>query len=264
VRPAAAAAVALATFCGCAASRPVLRHPVAEGDLLPSAETLLRALSERRDALQSLRTLARLEYSTGEETRRAKQFILAARPDRLRFEVLSPFGAVFVLTTSHGRLAAYARDEATVYRGSASPANLERYTTVELPIAAAVDLLLGTPPMGKTGQLVVSRDNGLIKLWQQASGGGARVTWFTPRLDPALYEEQAADGRVILRARFEHFADVSSVRLPTRLSLETPPAGRRVDIDLRDPEVNPTLADPLFALDTIGGTREIDLDQGVN
>lgn len=264
MRSAVAATIAFAVLSGCAASRP-LGPTVPAGEPLPSAEALLGVLHSRREALRSLRTLARLEYFAGEETRRAKQVILASRPDRLRFEILSPFGAVFVLATSDGRLAAYARDEATVYRGSASPANLERYTTIELSIAAAVDLLLGTPPMSRAGPLVVSRDEGLIKLWQESPAGGARVTWFTPqRLDPALYEEQDQEGQVVLRARFEQFADVGSIRLPTRLWLEAPMAARRVSVELREPEVNLPLADPLFALDTIGGTKEIDLDQGVN
>ena len=208
--------------------------------------------------------MARLEYSAPDETRRAKQIILAARPDRLRFEVLSPFGAVFVLAASHGRLAAYARDEGTIYRGAASAENLERYTSVDLPVSAAVDLLLGTPPMSAEGQPVVSRDEDAIKFWEGLPRGGARVTWFTGELDPARYEEQNADGQVVLRALFERFADVGGVRLPTQLSIETPMLQRRVAIELRDPEVNPTLADPLFALDTPRGTKEIDLDETLN
>ena len=78
--------------------------------------------------------MARVSYSSPEESRKAKQLLIAARPDRLRFEILSPFGTVFVLTAADGALAAWAREESTVYRGSASAANLQRYAQVDLPV----------------------------------------------------------------------------------------------------------------------------------
>jgi hypothetical protein len=97
---------------------------------------------------------ARLRYSAPEESRSAKQLVIAERPDRLRFEILSPFGAVFVLTAADGALAAWTRSESTVYRGSASAENLQRYAQVDLPVATAVDLLLGTPPLRERGRRV--------------------------------------------------------------------------------------------------------------
>lgn len=256
-------ALLVVALSGCAPRRVGVPTPTVDASL-PPAEQLLRYVSDRRDAIHSLRTVARLAYTSPTEKRRAKQIILAARPDRLRFEVLSPFGPVFVLATSAGRLAAYARDEATVYRGAASPANLERYTSVELPITAAVDLLLGTPPIDGHRAPVVSRDAGQLRLLCDMQDGTARVVWFTPELDPARFEQWTADGAVALRATFAGYADINRVRLPLQLSLEMPSTQRRVDIELREPEVNPVLDEPLFALDTPRGSQEVDLDQGIN
>ena len=258
----AAGTLLVVVLSGCAARQAPVPTPATDA-ALPAADELLRHVSARRDAIHSVRTIARLAYTSPTEKRRAKQVILAARPDRLRFEVLSPFGPVFVLAASDGRLAAYARDEATVYRGAASPANLERYTSVELPITAAVDLLLGTPPIDDTNAPLVSRDAGQVRLFCDR-GDGARVVWFTPQLDPDRFEQWSANGDVVLRARFAQYADIDGVRLPLHLSLETPSTQRRVDIELREPEVNPVLDDPLFALDTPRGSQEVDLDQGMN
>jgi hypothetical protein len=221
-------------------------------------------MAQRRAMFHSLRTLARLTYTSPTETRHAKQIILAARPDRLRFEVLSPFGPIFVLATSAGRLAAYAREEATVYRGTASPANLERYTSVELPITAAVDLLLATPQLDGDPDPAVSWDDGAVRLLCDADDRTARVVWLTPQGDPARFERWAADGDVVLRATFSQYAEVSGIRVPLQLSLETPAIHRRIDIELREPEINPVLDEPLFALDTPRGSKEVDLDQVVN
>ena len=50
--------------------------------------------------------------------------------------------------------------------------------------------------------------------------------------------------------------------MPTRLGLELSAGQQRIDITLRDPEVNPTLTDALFALETPDGSKEIHLDGG--
>jgi outer membrane biogenesis lipoprotein LolB len=253
--------VALSLLCACPL-RPAAPPPAWRADATVHAEDLLRAVETRRAHVRTLRALARTAYISPAERRRAKQVILAARPDRLRFEVLSPVGTVFVLAVGHGVLAAYARDEQTVYRGAASAANLQRYAAVELPAATAVDVLLGTPPLPRTAQNVVSRDGGLMQLWQ-ADGADVHVTWFTPALDTARYEQRDADGHVRLRAVYGAYVGTDPARLPTRLRLELP-AARQLAIELRDPELNPALADAAFVLETPPGSREVDLDQAVN
>src|SRR5512143_544694 len=135
-----ATAVALA---GCSI-RPAPGPPAPAGALVdPSA--IVAADAARRTTLRSLRAWARLAYESPDESHKAKQLLVAERPDRLRLEIFSPFGAVFVLAAADGSLAAYDRGAATVYRGAANADNLRRYTQMDLPVAGAVDLLLGTP-----------------------------------------------------------------------------------------------------------------------
>jgi outer membrane lipoprotein-sorting protein len=250
----------VALLAGCA-SRSAPRPATAPVGTLPSAQHILDALTQRRQAVRSVRAMARLSYTSPEESRKARQLVVAERPDRLRFEIFSPFGAVFVLTASDGVLAAWARDEATVYRGSASPENLQRYAQVDLPVPTAVDLLLGTPPLQALPDSVVSADGGAVELWQD-SGRLVQVVWFSPaELEPLRYEQRASDGRVLLRATFGQYAAIDGVRVPTQLAIELPPEHRRLDFALTETEVNPVLADAIFALDTPAGSREVDLDQ---
>jgi hypothetical protein len=220
----------------------------------------MRAVEARRDGIQSLRAVARMRYTSPHESRKAKQIIIAERPDRLRLEVLSPFGTVFVLAASDGTLAAYSRDEATVYRGSASPENLARYAGVDLPVAMAIDLLLGTPPVDAAVGGVVSRSEEGVELWQNRARG-TQVTWFTALLEPIRYEQRDEEGYVQLRATFDAYASVDGLRLPTLLDLELPASSERIEITLRDPEVNPVLASSVFALETPPGSREVELDR---
>jgi outer membrane biogenesis lipoprotein LolB len=209
-------AVALA---GCS-TRPAPGPPAAAGTRVDAASIV--AADARRAALRSVRAWARLAYESPDESHRAKQLLIAERPDRLRMEIFSPFGAVFVLTAADGALAAYDRGASTLYRGAASADNLRRYTQMDLPVAGAVDLILGTPPVDAAEPGVVSVDGEAIELWRALPDGGARVVWYSAALLPLRYEDQDRDGRVRLRAAYEAYATIEGVPVATELRIELP------------------------------------------
>jgi outer membrane lipoprotein-sorting protein len=249
----------LVTLAACAPRQAIPPQPEPAGPL-PSEAALVGSLRARRQSIHSLRAMAKTRYTTPSESRGARQLIIAARPDRLRLEILSPFGVAFVLTTDAGLLAAYARDEATFYHGAATAENLSRYTQVGMPVDVAVDLILGTPPFSDGGSGVVSWENGQVKLSQKV-GRRVHVTWFTGTLEPARYEQRDEKGTVLIRATFADFAEIAALRVPTRLSLDLPSSRQRLEIAFRDPELNPSLPDSLFALATPSGSTVVDLDR---
>lgn len=259
------AALCAAGVVACAPRVPVRVEPPIAGEL-PTAEALRAEVSARRQQVHTLRALARFTYASPEETRRAKQVLLVSRPNRLRFEILSPFGSAFVFTSRDGTFAAYAHGEDTIYRGTASPENLERYIRIEVPVSSAVDLLLGTPPLWSDAYDVVSRDQSHIQLWQanNADHEDVRVTWFTQRLDPTRYEERDDEGRVLLRVSFGEFAETAGGRFPARIGIELPASQQHIEIELLEPEINPDLSEAMFALQTPPGTKEVDLDRIVH
>ncbi len=252
------AAVVALTGCTARPAPPPAREPTGP---LPEAADIRAAVAARRTALRGLRAWARLQYESPEEAHRAKQLLVAERPDRLRLEVFSPFGTVFVLTAADGALAAYDRDSATVYRGTDSADNLRRYTDVALPVQGAVDLLLGTPPLDPAAVSTVSVDGNAIRL-RADRRDGAEVIWLSPELDPLRYETQDADGRVRLRATFGGWTAIDGVRVPTQVGFEMPASQRRLAVTLRDIEVNPSLPATVFALVTPADSREVQLEGG--
>lgn len=252
-----ATAVALA---GCGV-RPAPGPPTPAAPV--DAAAIVAADAARRAALRGLRAWARLSYQSPDESHRAKQLLVAERPDRLRLEIFSPFGAVFVLAAADGALTAYDRGARTVYRGAASADNLRRYTQMDLPVAGAVDLLLGTPPLDAAAPGVVSLDGGAIELWRGTADGGARVVWYSPALLPLRYEEQDRDGRVRLRAVYDGYAPVDGIDVAAQLRLELPQSRQRIEVTLTDIEVNPALGTAVFALQTPDGSAVVDLDRGV-
>jgi outer membrane lipoprotein-sorting protein len=261
---------ALAALCcvavlwnGCAA----VRRPVAPAPptALPSAAELEAALVKRRDTIHSLRALAHVRYRDPEESNTSREALVVARPDRLRVEVLSLFGSVFVLVTDHGLLTAYARQEDTVYRGHASPENLWRYVRLDLPVSDLVDLLLGTPPPRQTSEAEVSFDprTGWIELAQQRAHG-AQLVWFSPAALPLRIEEQDADRRTLWRATFDNYESQNGVAVATRIALEVPAWHRSLDVALEDIDLNPSLDAAVFAVQAPPGSKVVDLDAVVD
>ena len=244
---------------GCAVARQPA--PPAIAPPLPDAATLSQVIERQRLARTSLRALARVSYSGPEDKGRARQVVLVERPARLRFEVLSALGSVFVLTADNGALAAYVPRESTVYRGQASRQNLERYARVDLSVSDAVELLLGTPPARAGRNDVVSFEAATdsIELWRELDDG-AQVVWFNRALQPVAAEDRASDGTARWRAQFTAFAE-EHAELPAHITIELPSDGRRIDLELSDIEVNPVLAEPLFTLATPPGAHEVQLDQ---
>jgi outer membrane lipoprotein-sorting protein len=227
------------------------------------AKEIMRSVNDRRAEVHSVRAVARMVYHTPETSHRTRQVIVAERPDRLRWEVLSPFGTAFVLTASNGTIAAYVPGEDLLYRGVASAENLARYASVDLSVPTVVDLLLGTPPLQSEGLMVVSRDGENLKLWQSADDT-VSICWFNALLDPVRFERHDEEGNVVMRATFGEPLEIGASRLPTHLTLEVPASDQRIDIELRDPEVNPDLGENLFALRTPAGVKEIDIDEVPN
>ena len=242
---------------GCTATRPLT--PRAAPAVLPSAAELEAALAARRDAVRSVRALARLRYHDSEQSVTSREAIVVARPDRVRVEVLSVFGTVFLLVADDGQMTAYARNENTVYRGQASSQNLQRYVHLGVPVDELVDIVLSTPPPGD-GRAQVSFDEaaGAIRL-RRFVEDGARTVWFSDATLPVATEEAGADGAAHWRATFAEYEDHGGVPVATRIEINLPAWSQSMEIDLQDVEVNPTLDHSAFAFQAPSGSKVVEL-----
>ena len=243
---------------GCAARRPRPAGPAT----LPGAGELQAVLARRHEAVHSLRALAHVHYRAPEESNSSRDAVVVARPDRLRVEVLSLFGSVFVLAANEGRLTAYARQENTIYRGHASPENLWRYVRLTLPVNLLVDIILATPPPqpAKAAQVSFDAASGFIGLREELEDG-VRVVWFSPEALPVGAQAQSLDGRTQWRATFGRYEDQAGVALATLIVLEVPEWQRSLEIALEDIDLNPELDPAVFAVQTPPGSKVVDLDR---
>jgi len=259
-------ALALMTALAPACTEPSLRlpPPPLASTTRPDAAVLTRILAERHNSVGSLRSMGRLTLSTPEGVRKTRVWVLVARPDRLRAEVLSLLGAAYVFTSRDGAMAAYIRRPATVYRGAASAANLDRYLNMPLPVTRVVNLLLGTPPLppAEAGPSASTDGNRAELAWK--SDGETEIIGFSGEGNPTRYEIRDAAGRLLLRADFLKYRKVGNLRFPSVVRLDSPPSRETIEIRWQEPELNPTLADSLFTLRTPEGSKEVVLDPVTN
>lgn len=250
-------AALLAVFvAGCASVRP---QPSPEVAALPTSQQLLKALEGRRSQLRGLRSIARLRYRSPGTSESARHALAVERPDRLRFEVLSVLGSMFVLASDRGSFTAWVPSESTVYRGAATPANLAPYLPAGVTVPAIVDHILATPPVDLSAPSSVVWDHGLIRL-TQADGGGSRSVWFLPPDLPANYREIDRDGHTTIEVTYDQVDTARPVALARRITFRFPQSEELLEVSLRDPEVNPALPPEYFRITPPREARQVDLD----
>ncbi len=145
--------IALSLLAGCA-------RVAAPASAPPTADAALARMHATFACANAVQANAKIDHF-GEHGRvRGDLMLFAARPARLRMDVVSPFGVALATLTSDGRRFGLAdlRDK-TFFTGPAAACNIARLTTVPVPGSVLVDLLRGEAPVLKH------------------EGGGATIAW---------------------------------------------------------------------------------------
>jgi len=113
--------------------------------------TAAAALSRMQSAVSCSRALtsdAKIDYFGEAGRLRGSLLYVIAVPDKLRLDVVSPFGATISTLTSNGReFALFDLRQKQFLRGPANACNLGRFTHVPMPPAVLVQLLRGEAPV---------------------------------------------------------------------------------------------------------------------
>lgn len=239
------------------------KKPSGEQELrqLPIVADPLRSLQQRAERFQGLRALMRLQYRDPKETHSSREAIVVARPDRLRVEVLSLFGSVFLLATDKGRLLAYVPEDRTVYLGAASAENLWRYTRLWIPVEDLVDLLLATPGHQRAHLVPCPRGDPAGACVSYPTHAGEATVWLDRAALPLRVEHIGTDGTLLWTAHYESFENHGTVPVVKKLALESPAFGRRMMLQFHDVEINPELDGDEFTLHYPAETQVVYLDE---
>jgi hypothetical protein len=245
---------------GCRTARP--RPPLTT--ILPAPDALLADIAARRRAVTSLRGIAHISYESAEEKLGSRHAVVVAPPDRFRLEVLSPLGALAVVTANGHELAVWVRRERRTYRGPTTAASVGAYIGVPLSVADVVAVLLGLPPERRAiAPATVAFDDtaGLIRVHVPIEGG-RQDTWYAgDSALPVASETTLADAAQILRVDFSDYRPIAGVAMPLDIDMRLDPAGRRVHVRYEPPTVNATVRDEVFTFPVQDKVEELRLDR---
>ena len=142
MRDLACAAVLFAAFLtGC----PSVRPPPSQ---FPTADAALDRMESTYACVNGVQGTAKIDHFSPRGRIRGDVYILAVNPDRVRFDIVSPFGATLYTLTSNGTTFQMLDvKEKQFLHGPASACNLARLTQVPVPGHALVSLLRGEAPV---------------------------------------------------------------------------------------------------------------------
>ncbi len=258
-----AIALTCAAILAAAGCRPARPRPPRVG-VLPASETLLAGLAARRRAITTLRGIAHISYESADEKVGSRHAVVVAPPDRFRLEILSPLGALAVVTANERELAVWVRRDHRTYRGPASAASIGAWVGVPLRVADVVAALVGLPPERRaTGTATVGFDDdaGMVRVHVPIAGGGQDLWYSGDPLLPAATETTLPEVGQVLRVAFAEYRTIGGISMPLDVDLRLEPAGRRVRIRYEPPTLNGSVRDDLFAFPVQDGVQEMSLDR---
>lgn len=227
------AALVAALASACAAPPPASQFP--------SAQAALDRMRATTACSRALTSDAKIDYFGDAGRVRGSLLYVVAVPDKLRLDVVSPFGATVSTVTSNGtRFSLFDLRQKQFLRGPANACNLGRFTHVPVPPAALVQLLRGEAPV------LVHDDKGASIAWEsgeyvvriQSTRGATEEIHLEPlKQDYSLpFGEQrvrVTEVRVVQQGVELYRAQLVGHR-PAKMS------GPRVDPDGLDPPVPPS------------------------
>ncbi|EYF07008.1 LolA family protein [Chondromyces apiculatus] len=114
----------------------------------PTGDALLDRMEASAACVNGVQGTAKIDHFSPHGRIRGEVYILAVNPDRVRFDIVSPFGANLYTLTSNGSVFQLLDvKEKQFLHGPASACNLARLTQVPVPGHALVSLLRGEAPV---------------------------------------------------------------------------------------------------------------------
>lgn len=255
-----AANVLLAILAFIAAGCSTTAKPPAPPQLaVPQWESakLIESIGQRRQQFRSLRALARVNYAGPEGKHGFEEAVLVQRPDRLRLETLTLLGAILIVTANGQEIIGYHPREGVMVRGRSSKENLLRYTQIPLELEEITALLLGLPPVEPSapwrqdGNSLIFSLNGRIK---------DSLAFESQLPVPTRWQRFNGAGALELTARFSEYITTPAGLFPSKIDVDAPLQGRKLEIRFQDPEFNATIPAESFSQQKLPHVQEFPID----
>lgn len=227
-------------------------------------QKLTAALAERDKLLESVQTPAIMEYTAPGQHLKAKENIVARRPNSLRVEAQSPLGVALLLTAQGHELAIFEPGQNRFTRGAANAETLYKYARIPMAPADAVALLMGLAPRDFIPMIPDSTSNEgemMVATYILAPSGTRQLGFANGQL--AMVRETDADGRVSYDVRYTDYHDIGGVMFPYVVDADFPVAQSHVKFRYVRPIVNGDIPSSTFVLTPAPGAALMNLSLDV-
>ena len=237
------------------------------GTLLSRAEPVWEHLAARRQTLDNLKGLARVQLRASiRDVTLEDAVVVLQRFEAIRLEGIGPVGQpLFLLIADAQQLSLYAPQEGRLLEGVASAENLMRLFGIAVTPTALQYVLAGDVPLmtlPTTGEFVYrSRDN--LYLWKGQVSSQSQVyrIWFEPYdLQPVRFEMEDFGGQLVLQIWYEEFQRFNGFMVPYRSTLLQPQVGRRVVWQYKEVQINAGVTPALFRMRVPMGTTRLAIE----
>jgi hypothetical protein len=250
VRVRGVAALAAATLVlGCRTALPPA-VPLASDD--PRPIRMLAELAERSERLDALRGMAKLSVDGPGGSLRSRQVLVAARPARLRVEILGFLSQTqAVLVTDGAEYSLFDAREQSFESAPLRPGLLLGIAGIDLEPDEVVRVLLGAPHLEALSarQAFQLPEGGLQVLLRDLEHGAQRAVEFGPDGGLRRYAAWDPDGVPAFDAQYDDVQSVGEFSFAHRIDIQFPASGIEARIDLSRIGLNPELGPAVFDLD---------------
>jgi outer membrane lipoprotein-sorting protein len=234
------ALVLAALFGASAAACGAVQPPKSQ---FPTAGDALGRMKAEYACVNGVQGQAKIDHLSKQGRVRGDLYLLVQNPDRVRFEVVSPFGPTLFLLTSDGREFRLldVKNKQFLF-GPPKGCNLARMTQVPIPGHALVSLLRGEAPVlthpPEQAQIAWDGDGGFYRLVIDSKHGAREEVHM--KVHPDDFDKPWSKQRVrVMDVRVAQMGvDLYHVELSNHAPFKTSPP--RVDPDGLDPDVPPT------------------------
>lgn len=224
------------------------------------ATAALRAQSAPRARLQSLRAEARVDQRGAKGRVRGTVLMMVERAGRLRFDAMTQFGPVAILTADRERFAFTDLREHRYLSGATCPRNIARLVGIPMTVEQVTAMLLGgTFVLEHVEAHIAWNEDGFYRVvLRAASGARQELDLEVPDADlqkpPAQQrvvlrrsELFAADGKSQWRASYDDYERVGGkVELPLEVRVEQRSSGTDTLLRFKEITLDPVLPDAAF------------------
>jgi hypothetical protein len=262
----------------------------------PTADDALGRMKATYACVNGVQGTAKIDHFSPKGRVRGEVLLFAVNPDRVRFDVVSPFGATLINLASNGKqFQMIDYKEKQFLHGPASTCNLARLTQVPVPGHALVALLRGEAPVLKhepAGATIAWSDGFYRVLVQSTRNADQEVhlevhpdDWDKPWSEQRVRVTNvrvAQSGVDLYQAELKNHepARTAEARVdPDGLDEDIPPSGGACDAELprsirmkvpnteedvifqyKEAKWNPPIVAGAFTLKTPGGVRKVFVD----